>query len=82
MLPPCPIEHVPLLGTGKHLPQVNDEFIFRDHTDVCPEWNLLLMSWARLEESLEDDQVKIGQDETELICPEDKLMTKSQGEPF
>ena len=36
---------------------------------------------ARLEEPLEDEQEKTGEDETEMIGPEDILMTKGQGEP-
>ena len=36
---------------------------------------------ARLEETLDDEQEKTGEDEKELIGPEDILMTKSQGEP-
>ena len=36
---------------------------------------------ARLEETLEDEQEKTGEDEIEQIGPENKLMTKSQGNP-
>ena len=36
---------------------------------------------ARLEEFLETEQEKTGEDETELIGPEGMLMTKSEGEP-
>ena len=35
-----------------------------------------------LEEPLDDEQEKTGEDETELIGPEDLLMTKSHGELF
>ena len=36
---------------------------------------------ARLEEPLENEQEKTGEDETERIGPGDMPMTKSQGEP-
>ena len=36
---------------------------------------------ARLEELLDDEQEKTGEDEPELIGPEDVLMTKSRGSP-
>ena len=36
---------------------------------------------VHLEEPLDDEQEKTGEDEAELVGPEDILMTKSQGEP-
>ena len=61
---------------GENLGQENRTEIPSEETGGSPQFKR-----ARLEEPLEDEQEKTGEDETEQLGPENMLMTKNPGKP-